>query len=58
MASLRGAERAILTAARTGDRDAAWQGFSTHPLVSSPALGARLLEGYTAAHPQIAALWR
>ncbi|WP_010533102.1 6-phospho-beta-glucosidase [Brachybacterium squillarum] len=58
MASLRGAERAILTAARTGDRDAAWQGFSTHPLVSSPALGARLLQGYTAAHPQIAALWR
>lgn len=56
MANLRASERAILEAARTGSRDAAWQGFSTHPLVSSPQLGARLLEGYTAGHPQIAAL--
>ena len=56
MASLRAAERKILEAAMTGSREAAWQGFATHPLVSSPALGQELLEGYIAGHPQIAAL--
>ena len=56
MSSLRAAERKILDAARTGSRDAAWQGFSMHPLVSSPELGAKLLEGYIAGHPQIAEL--
>ncbi|WP_246956799.1 6-phospho-beta-glucosidase [Brachybacterium sp. Marseille-Q7125] len=56
MSTLRAAERSICEAARTGSRDAAWQGFSTHPLVSSPQLGAKLLEGYEAGHPQIAAL--
>ncbi|GAA1484014.1 6-phospho-beta-glucosidase [Brachybacterium fresconis] len=56
MSSLRAAERKILEAATTGSRDAAWQGFATHPLVSSPELGAKLLEGYVAGHPQIAEL--
>ncbi|ASK65883.1 6-phospho-beta-glucosidase [Brachybacterium avium] len=56
MSTLRAAERKILEAALTGSRDAAWQGFSTHPLVSSPVLGRKLLEGYIAGHPQIAAL--
>ena len=56
MAGLRASERKILEAAVTGSREAAWQGFSTHPLVSSPVLGRKLLEGYTAGHPQIAAL--
>ena len=56
MSTLRAAERKILEAALTGSRDAAWQGFSMHPLVSSPALGKKLLEGYIAGHPQIAAL--
>lgn len=56
MSSLRAAERKILDAATTGSRDAAWQGFSMHPLVSSPELGAKLLEGYIAGHPQIAEL--
>ena len=56
MATLRAAERKILEAAMTGSRDAAWQGFSLHPLVSSPVLGRKLLEGYEAGHPQIAAL--
>ncbi len=58
MSSLRSAERSILEAAVTGSREAAWQGFSTHPLVSSPVLGAQLLEGYVAGHPRIAALLR
>ncbi len=56
MSALRSSERAILEAAVTGSREAAWQGFSTHPLVSSPELGRKLLEGYEAGHPQIAAL--
>ncbi|HEX7351389.1 6-phospho-beta-glucosidase [Brachybacterium sp.] len=56
MSTLRAAERKILEAARTGSREAAWQGFSTHPLVSSPELGRQLLEGYIAGHPQIADL--
>ncbi|WP_193105519.1 6-phospho-beta-glucosidase [Brachybacterium sp. FME24] len=56
MASLRAAERKILEAAMTGSREAAWQGFSIHPLVSSPTLGAELLDGYIAGHPEIAAL--
>ncbi|WP_122938991.1 6-phospho-beta-glucosidase [Brachybacterium sp. EE-P12] len=56
MSALRSSERAILEAATTGSREAAWRGFSTHPLVSSPALGRALLEGYEAGHPQIAQL--
>ena len=58
MSALRSSERAILEAARTGSREAAWRGFSTHPLVSSPQLGRALLEGYEAGHPQIAKLLR
>ena len=58
MSTLRAAERKILEAATTGSREAAWQGFSTHPLVSSPTIGRTLLEGYEAGHPQIAALLR
>ncbi|MFI8775989.1 6-phospho-beta-glucosidase [Brachybacterium paraconglomeratum] len=57
MSTLRAAERRILEAATTGSREAAWQGFATQPLVSSPELGRRLLEGYEAGHPQIAALF-
>lgn len=57
MSTLRAAERRILEAATTGSREAAWQGFATHPLVSSPELGRELLEGYEAGHPQIAALF-
>lgn len=57
MSTLRAAERRILQAATTGSRETAWQGFATHPLVSSPELGRRLLEGYEAGHPQIAALF-
>lgn len=56
MSALRASERKILEAATTGSREAAWQGFSMHPLVSSPVLGQRLLEGYIAGHPQIAEL--
>lgn len=54
MARLRGAERCILTAAVEGDASAAWEGFSTHPLVDSPVLGAKLLDGYRARSKDIA----
>lgn len=56
MAALRSSERLIMEAAVRGSRDAAWRGFATHPLVSSPELGRLLLEGYEAGHPQIAEL--
>lgn len=58
MAQLRASEREILEAALTGSRDRARQGFATHPLVRSVVLGAALLEGYEAGHPEIAALLR
>ncbi len=46
IARLRGSERCILQAAVGGDAGAAWEGFATHPLVDSPTLGAKLLDGY------------
>lgn len=57
MARLRGAEAAIAEAALTRDPDKAWQGFALHPLVNSPELGRKLLDGYVAAHEEIAALF-
>ncbi|HIX00866.1 MAG TPA: 6-phospho-beta-glucosidase, partial [Candidatus Nesterenkonia stercoripullorum] len=54
MARVRGAERLILEAATSGDQDSAWRGFATHPLVSSPDLGRRLLDGYLHRDPHIA----
>lgn len=56
MSSLRAAEQAIAEAAVTGSRDKAWEGFSLHPVVRSTSLGRKLLEGYEAAHPEIARL--
>ncbi|MHA6512366.1 family 4 glycosyl hydrolase [Tessaracoccus sp. Z1128] len=56
MGTLRASEQAIAEAALTGSPEKAWEGFSIHPLVGSPRLGRALLEGYTAAHPSIAAL--
>ncbi len=57
IATLRASEAAIMDAALTGSQNRAWEGFSIHPLVNSPALGAKLLTGYTAAHPEIASLF-
>lgn len=56
MSSLRASEQAIAEAALTGSTEKAWEGFSIHPLVGSPALGRKLLDGYIDAHPSIAAL--
>ncbi|MBB1510433.1 6-phospho-beta-glucosidase [Tessaracoccus sp. MC1756] len=57
MARLRGAEQAIAEAALNRDADKAWEGFASHPLVNSPELGRKLLDGYIAAHEEIAALF-
>lgn len=53
MARLRASEEAIAQASLTGDLDRAWEGFSLHPLVDSPVLGRRLLQGYRQANPLI-----
>lgn len=53
MAALRASEVAIAEAARTGSAEKAWEGFAIHPLVNSPVLGRKLLDGYIAAHESI-----
>ncbi len=58
MAQLRASEAAICEAALTGSQEKAWEGFSIHPLVDSPRLGRKLLEGYRRAHPVIDALFQ
>ena len=40
-----------------GRREAALAAFARHPLVDSEELAARLLAGYEAAFPDLAALW-
>lgn len=57
MARLRAAEQFALEASLSGDRDLAWRAFAEHPLVNSPELGARLLDGYVAGHPELAAVF-
>ncbi|WP_152353768.1 family 4 glycosyl hydrolase [Brachybacterium subflavum] len=60
MAQQRGAERCILEAATIGDpvraRRAAWEGFSTHPLVRSVDLGEKLVDAYARRQPAVGAL--
>lgn len=57
MGRVRAAERLSADAALTGDADAAWQAFAVHPLVDSPVLGRKLIDGYRAHNPQIAELF-
>ncbi len=51
-------EQLTVRAATLGDRAAAADAFSRHPLVDSPSLGAALLDGYERAFPALGALWR
>jgi 6-phospho-beta-glucosidase len=51
-------ERLTVRAATHGDRAAAVDAFSRHPLVDSPALGAELLAGYERAFPALREHWR
>ncbi|MGN6612381.1 MAG: 6-phospho-beta-glucosidase [Angustibacter sp.] len=56
VSSLRAVEDAVVEAATTGSRAAALRALTVHPLVDSATVARRLLEGYEAAHPQLAAL--
>lgn len=51
-------ERLTVRASTDGDRAAAVDAFGRHPLVDSPALGAKLLAGYEHAFPALRGLWR
>jgi 6-phospho-beta-glucosidase len=51
-------EQLTVRAATLGDRAAAVEAFSRHPLVDSADLGAELLAGYEYAFPALGALWR
>lgn len=50
-------ERLTIQAVREGSREAALQAFAAHPLVGSPDLGRKLLEGYEAGFPELSGLW-
>ena len=56
VAALKAVERETIEAATTGSRDAALRAFALHPLVDSVTAARRLLDGYAAAHPQLAHL--
>lgn len=57
MAQVKAVERHVITAATTGSRDEALLGFALHPLVGSFDVADRLLDGYIARSPQIAAVF-
>ncbi|WP_330336745.1 6-phospho-beta-glucosidase [Streptomyces sp. NBC_00557] len=54
--AVKAVEREVLAAADSGDRAAAVRAFALHPLVDSVNVARRLVDGYTAAHPQLAYL--
>ncbi|GAA4359930.1 family 4 glycosyl hydrolase [Angustibacter luteus] len=49
-------EDATVAAATTGSRSAALRALTVHPLVDSARVAEQLLDGYVAAHPELAAL--
>lgn len=51
-------ERLVVRAATDGDRDAALEAFTRHPLVDSRGLAAQLLAGYEREFPALQDLWR
>ncbi|WP_328646256.1 6-phospho-beta-glucosidase [Amycolatopsis sp. NBC_00348] len=54
--AVKAVERATIDAATTGSREAALRAFALHPLVDSVSVARRLLDGYVAAHPELAYL--
>ncbi|MFG3205765.1 6-phospho-beta-glucosidase [Streptomyces sp. NPDC048192] len=54
--AVKAVEREVLAAAGSGDRAAAVRAFALHPLVDSVNVARRLVDGYTAVHPQLAYL--
>jgi 6-phospho-beta-glucosidase len=57
MQQVKAVERHTIAAAVHGDRDEALKAFALHPLVDSVDLGRRLLAGYVAAIPGVAAVF-
>ncbi|HEX6517232.1 MAG TPA: 6-phospho-beta-glucosidase [Nocardioidaceae bacterium] len=58
MLQVKAVERLVIEAALTGDRSVAVQAFALHPLVDSVSLAKKLLDGYVAGSPEIAAVFR
>jgi 6-phospho-beta-glucosidase len=56
--AVRAAERAVIQAVTTRSREAALRAFLIHPLVGSPTVARRLLDGVLADHAQVAELLR
>ncbi|MEW2319405.1 6-phospho-beta-glucosidase [Streptomyces bauhiniae] len=54
--SVKAVEREVLAAAESGSRETAVKAFALHPLVDSVNVARRLVDGYTAAHPELAYL--
>ena len=58
IASVRSAERSVISAVLSGSRDLALQAFATHPLVGDLALARKLLEDTLSATPSLGRLLR
>ncbi|MBO2457125.1 6-phospho-beta-glucosidase [Actinomadura violacea] len=57
MQQVKAVERLTISAARTGSRAEAAKAFALHPLVDSVSVGRRLLDGYAARIPEVAAVF-
>jgi 6-phospho-beta-glucosidase len=57
MQQVKAVERLTISAAVSGSRAAAAKAFALHPLVDSVTVGHRLLDGYIAAIPEVAAIF-
>ncbi|MDL4821676.1 6-phospho-beta-glucosidase [Actinomadura opuntiae] len=57
MQQVKAVERLTISAARTGSRAEAARAFALHPLVDSVSVGRRLLDGYAARIPEVAAVF-
>ncbi|MEU9996934.1 6-phospho-beta-glucosidase [Streptomyces sp. NPDC050848] len=56
--AVKAVEREVLAAAESGSRTTAVKAFALHPLVDSVSVARRLVDGYTAEHPELAYLRR
>ncbi|MCT7354081.1 6-phospho-beta-glucosidase [Streptomyces sp. 15-116A] len=54
--AVKAVEREVLAAAESGSRGTAVKAFALHPLVDSVNVARRLVDGYTAVHPELAYL--
>lgn len=56
--AVKAVEREVLAAAESGSRTTAVKAFALHPLVDSVSVARRLVDGYTAEHPELTYLRR